>query len=254
MEAAGVPLRGTRVLELGSNLGMNLIELRGELAWGIGVDVNPLAVNQANYLARLIGVEHDFRFFYFDINKEPNDMLATFLPNESPRGGAASGQPMRSAGDADVVFMFSVNAYIDDMNRLLDALQAIAPVLVIELNEKSDNVAAIERLRQRLLVPRFTSVIELTNYTACPDCHLNKGRLFACISDVGRRHLHAACVNSSELELQTAMQRYVQQPTTKLDHYVSVQVDRRPKPAATNPWRERQMAAWRARVIAERSG
>ena len=187
MEAAGVPLRGTRVLELGSNLGMNLIELRGELAWGIGVDVNPLAVNQANYLARLIGVEHDFRFFYFDINKEPNDMLATFLPNESPRGGAASGQPMRSAGDADVVFMFSVNAYIDDMNRLLDALQAIAPVLVIELNEKSDNVAAIERLRQQLLVPRFTSVIELTNYTACPDCHLNKGRLFACISDVGRR-------------------------------------------------------------------
>ena len=63
-----------------------------------------------------------------------------------------------------------------------------------------------------------------------------------------------ACVNSSELELQTAMQRYVQQPTTKLDHYVSVQVDRRPKPAATNPWRERQMAAWRARVVAERSG
>ena len=63
-----------------------------------------------------------------------------------------------------------------------------------------------------------------------------------------------ACVNSSELELQTAMQRYVQQPTTKLDHYVSVQVDHRPKPAATYPWRERQMAAWRARVVAERSG
>jgi len=31
-------------------------------------------------------------------------------------------------------------------------------------------------------------------------------------------------------------------------------VDHRPKPATTNPWRERQVAAWRAKVVAERVG
>ena len=161
-------LKGKSVLELGSsNLGMNLLELRGSLSWGVGCDVNPVAVNQANYLASVLDVGKAFRFYTVNLNEEPASILRTFLPG----------------GRADVVFIFSVNAYVTDFAKLLDTLEAsVAPsTFVIELNALGDDVAAIEREASRLRSrPRFASVIEITDYTACADCKLNKGRLFLC--------------------------------------------------------------------------
>ena len=54
-----------------------------------------------------------------------------------------------------------------------------APVSFIELNALNDNVADIKRAHV-LLLEHFAHVRELTNYTRCPDCKLNRGRLFAC--------------------------------------------------------------------------
>ena len=160
-------LKGKGVLELGSNLGMNLLELRGSLSWGVGCDVNPLAVNHANYFASVLDVGRAFRFYTFNLNEEPASILQTFLPG----------------GRADVVFILSVNAYVADFAKLLDALEAsVAPsTFVIELNALYDDKRAIEREASRLRSrPHFTSVSEITNYTACADCKLNKGRLFVC--------------------------------------------------------------------------
>ena len=160
-------LKGKSVLELGSNLGMNLLELRGSLSWAVGCDINPLAVNQANYLASVLDVGKAFRFYTFNLNTEPASVLQTFLPG----------------GRADVLFIFSVNAYVDNFAKLLDTLEAsVAPsTFVIELNALGDDERAIEREANRLRSrPHFTSVTEITNYTACADCKLNKGRLFVC--------------------------------------------------------------------------
>ena len=95
-------LKGKSVLELGSNLGMNLLELRGSLSWAVGCDVNALAVNQANYLASVLDVGKAFRFYTFNLNTEPASVLQTFLPG----------------GRADVLFIFSVNAYVDNFAKL----------------------------------------------------------------------------------------------------------------------------------------
>jgi hypothetical protein len=169
----GASLAGKGVLELGSNLGMNLLELRHLLSWGVGVDVNPLAINQANYLSNLLGMTRTIRFYSMDLNQEPLSVVSSFLPG----------------GRANYVFMFSVNAYVTDFDALLDALQAsVRPsALVVELNALGDDERAIERAHQKNLRSKYASVVEITNYTVCPDCHLNRARLFVCSDASPRR-------------------------------------------------------------------
>lgn len=145
---------------------MNVLELRDKLRWSVGVDIKPLAVNQANLLARTLGVSKRFFYYSFDLNKEPGALLRTLLPE----------------GVADVVFMFSVNAYLTDFPSLLKLLRPIASLHFIELNDPQDSQAGIEKAHASLL-KHYRTVRELTNYTVCSDCRLNKGRLFACSTE-----------------------------------------------------------------------
>ena len=107
---ASISLESKSVFEVGSNLGMNMLELREQLRWGVGVDVNPLAVNQANMQARVLGAASRFSYYVYDLNVEPEAMLRSLLP-----GGAA-----------DVVFMFSVNAYLANFSSVVATLRSIA--------------------------------------------------------------------------------------------------------------------------------
>ena len=58
LKAAGMNLRGKSVLDFASNFGMLLIENSAEIAYGVGLELDPIRVNEANLHARAKGLQH----------------------------------------------------------------------------------------------------------------------------------------------------------------------------------------------------
>jgi hypothetical protein len=108
---------GKSVLDIGSNQGGMVINIGDKLKWGIGIDGDSRLVNVANRIAWAKG-EDNLRFFTFDLEKEPLNLIQDFLPEE----------------EADICFLLSVCMWLTNWRSVMDAAQLLAPRMLFESN------------------------------------------------------------------------------------------------------------------------
>ena len=108
---------GKTVLDLGSNQGAMLHTLADRLSWGVGVDYDYRLVNCANRIAQ-IRKESDIRFYTFDLQKEPIELIEDFLPGSK----------------VDVVFLLSVCMWLNNWRNVIDFASRISDQMFFESN------------------------------------------------------------------------------------------------------------------------
>lgn len=107
---------GKRVLDVGSNQGGMLHAMDGKLAWGIGIDVDPVLTNAANRVAH-IRKDASLAFYTFDLERDPLPLLEDFLP-----------------GRPDVVFLLAVCAWISNWREVVQYMASVSGSLLFETN------------------------------------------------------------------------------------------------------------------------
>ncbi len=110
-------LTGKRVLDLGTNQGGMLLCIRDEIRLGVGLDCDHRMVNAANRLAASAGATN-LRFFVFDLEKEPLDLILDLVPG----------------GRVDVVFLLSVCMWIGNWRAVIRFCAEHADAMVFESN------------------------------------------------------------------------------------------------------------------------
>ena len=171
LEHFGMNLEGKNVLDVGSNAGFMLLANRDSIRSGVGLEVDPVRVNEATLGAEALGADH---VKYYQFNANPAHGYGDFQCHM---------RTLFNGRRPDVVFLFAVAAYIDDLVGLLGHVSSLAPELAIELNKggKGQGHKDAIRVGMSALHNLYHNVIELTNFTACTDCRGGNGRrLFYC--------------------------------------------------------------------------
>jgi hypothetical protein len=112
-----VDFTGKTVLDIGSNQGGMLLQLRDQIARGIGIDFDHRMVNTANRIKSSIGAKH-LDFYVFDLQKEPLDLIRDFLPS----------------GKVDVVFLLAVCMWLENWRKVIDFAASISESMLFETN------------------------------------------------------------------------------------------------------------------------
>jgi len=110
-------LDGKVVLDIGCNQGGMLHPLSARIKRGVGVDYDNRMVNVANRIRDVNGTPN-LSFFVFDLEKEPLDLIADFLPG----------------GRADVAFLLSVCMWIDNWKDVVKFVSFVSDALFFESN------------------------------------------------------------------------------------------------------------------------
>ncbi|HET8933376.1 MAG TPA: methyltransferase domain-containing protein [Polyangiales bacterium] len=116
-ELVPVDFAGRTVLDIGSNQGGMLLQLRDKIARGVGVDFDHRMVNAANRIKSSIGAQH-LNFYVFDLEKEPLDLLRDFLPG----------------GKVDVVLLLAVCMWLENWREVIDFAASVSESMLFETN------------------------------------------------------------------------------------------------------------------------
>jgi SAM-dependent methyltransferase len=106
---------GKTIFDIGTNLGGMLFALADKIKYGVGIDYHTRAINFANRLksfSKLSNVD----FYTFDLDKEPLDMLANFLPEKK----------------VDICFMLSMALWVKKWKQVADHAASISDTLLFE--------------------------------------------------------------------------------------------------------------------------
>lgn len=112
-----VDFTGKTVLDIGSNQGGMLLQLRDKIARGVGIDYDHRMVNAANRIRGAVGAEH-LAFYVFDLQKEPLELIRDFLPD----------------GKVDVVFLLAVCMWLDNWREVIDFAVSVSESMLFETN------------------------------------------------------------------------------------------------------------------------
>lgn len=142
-----VDFKGKTVLDIGCNSGEMLHLISNDIKWGVGVDFDPIRINEAN-LKRA----HNLSFYNFNLSTENLDVLKLFAP-----------------GPIDIVFLFAVcNKWMPSKkcSNILLFIKENSKTLCIEINGDDAHAnKTIEELRGL-----YSTVSEVTDIDYCPDC------------------------------------------------------------------------------------
>lgn len=122
---------GRSVLDIGSNQGGMIFHLADKLRWSVGIDYDHRMVNAANWIARARG-QNECRFFVFNLEQEPLDLIQDFLPE----------------GRVDICFLLSVCMWIKNWRDVIDAAVTLSDAMVFESNgtdqQQADQLAYLQ--------------------------------------------------------------------------------------------------------------
>jgi hypothetical protein len=111
------------VLDIGSNQGgMCFAALDRGARWTVGVDYDANMVNAANRVAADRGDLGSARFFVFDADRDPLDLLKDFVPDQN----------------IDIIFLLAVCAWIDRWEELITWASRASEMLLFESNGSSE--------------------------------------------------------------------------------------------------------------------
>lgn len=106
---------GKAVLDIGSNQGGMVLQLADKIRWGIGVDYDHRLVNVANWIAQARS-KNNLRFYVFDLEKEPLELIADFLPEAK----------------ADICLLLSVCTWIRNWREVIDVAGSLSNAILFE--------------------------------------------------------------------------------------------------------------------------
>ncbi|MET0341048.1 MAG: methyltransferase domain-containing protein [Polyangiales bacterium] len=136
-----VDFTGKTVLDIGSNQGGMLLQLRDKIARGVGVDYDHRMVNAANRIRASVGADH-LGFYVFDLEKEPLELIRDFLPD----------------GKVDVVFLLAVCMWLDNWREVIDFAASVSQCMLFETN----GTDAQQTEQREYLELKYTDVRQLS--------------------------------------------------------------------------------------------
>jgi predicted TPR repeat methyltransferase len=140
-EIVPVDFHGKTVLDIGSNQGGMLLQLRDVVARGVGIDFDHRMVNAANRVRASVEA-HNLGFYVFDLEKEPLALIRDFLP----------------AGKVDVVFLLAVCMWLGNWREVIDFASSVAPSMLFETNGSD----AQQDEQEQYLREKYASVRQLS--------------------------------------------------------------------------------------------
>lgn len=151
-----VEFAGKTVLDIGSNQGGMLLQLRDQIARGIGIDFDHRMVNAANRIKASIGAQH-LSFYVFDLEKEPLDLIRDFLPG----------------GRVDVVLLLAVCMWLENWREVIDFAASISESMLFETN----GTDAQQAEQEGYLRTKYADVMQLSESSE-DDPHQKRRKLF----------------------------------------------------------------------------
>lgn len=139
---APIDFAGKTVLDLGSNQGGMLLQIRSQVRWAVGVDYDSRMVNAANRIKAAAGAEN-LQFYVQDLENEPLDLIRNFLP----------------AAKADICFLLSVCMWLRNWKQVIDFAKDISDAMLFESNGSDDQ----QREQIAYLKQRYASVTLLSD-------------------------------------------------------------------------------------------
>lgn len=105
------------VLDIGTNQGGMLFQLKDELRWGVGIDYDPRMINVANKIKRVHNI-NNFDFYHFNLDHEPLDLIKDFVPEQK----------------IDIIFLLAVCRWIEKWQDVIKFCANNSNNLLIETN------------------------------------------------------------------------------------------------------------------------
>lgn len=125
--------KGKKVLDIGSNQGGMLFEIKDSIKWGVGIDYDHKMVNVANKICQVESLDK-ISFYNFNLENEPLELIEDFLPEKN----------------VDVVFLLAVCRWISNWKEVLNYCAKISDILLIETNgtlqEQDDQIRHVVSL------------------------------------------------------------------------------------------------------------
>lgn len=108
---------GKSILDIGSNQGGMLLQIKDKIRWGVGIDFDARMVNTANRIKSAMGV-NNLNFYVFDLEKEPLPLIGDFLPEAK----------------VDVCFLLSVCMWIKNWKEVINFAHSVSKSMLFESN------------------------------------------------------------------------------------------------------------------------
>lgn len=147
------------VLDIGSNQGGMLFQLKSEIKWGVGIDYDSRMINASLKIKAIEGYHH-LHFFHFDLEKEPLELIRDFLPG----------------GNVDIVFLLAMCRWIKNWRQVITFAANISPVLFIELN----SVKQREKEEQKKFLQQLYEHVALLSGSSSDDAERTDRQFYLC--------------------------------------------------------------------------
>jgi SAM-dependent methyltransferase len=135
IDLAPVDFAGKSVLDIGSNQGGMLFQIRDKIRWGVGIDFDSRMVNAANRIRSALG-SSALSFYVFDLEREPLDLIQDFLPEAK----------------ADICFLLSVCMWITNWRDVIDFASRHSAAMLFETNgseqQQGEQIAYLRQIYQ----------------------------------------------------------------------------------------------------------
>lgn len=158
LEQAGFDFNNKSVLDIGSNQGGMLFQIKNEIKWGVGIDYDHRMTNVANKITQVESIQN-IDFFSFNLENEPLDLINDFLPEKK----------------VDIVFLLAVCRWIKNWREVIDFCAKISDTMLIETNGSDE-----QQSEQRSYFEKLYSSITPISKNSNDDPERDDRKLYLC--------------------------------------------------------------------------
>lgn len=153
-----IDFHGKSLLDIGCNQGGMIFALQEQVKWAVGVDYDYKMINACNFINNAFGTPES-RFYVFDIDKDPHDLLLDFLPENR----------------VDIVFLLAVCMWVKNWRDLIRFCARISDQMVFETNGTDKQ----QRDQIKFLNETYSSVKLLSSSSSDDDARNKRQLLIA---------------------------------------------------------------------------
>ena len=146
------------VLDIGSNQGGMLFELKDDVKWGVGIDYDPRMINAANKIKAVESYQH-LSFYHFNLESDSLELIEDLLPENK----------------VDIIFLLAVCRWIKNWKEVIRYCAYLSDTLLIETNG-----TLLEQEEQIKFVKQLFSKIEVISLHSVDDPERNDRQLYLC--------------------------------------------------------------------------